>query len=465
MEISETAASIESAPVFSAPTETAAPISTPAAVGTVPTETPSTETAASEPQNVRDYLTQGLNDIYGTPAAEPVEEPATVAETIQTTDPAPEIQTATETPPEPSTTEQIPDIITELPTILTAEEIDKQFERAPKAIRDLTKSYADEARASRETVEKLGGTHFLEPMARIAEGIKSGENMGVFEGFLAATGVNGFTGLLDDALNLALVHIAQGEPTTEGEKVLKEQTTALVDKALQARFGENATLSRIAELCKYDQDGYLNVDDVRKYYEESDQSENPVVTAQKAEIERLKTELGQKDVSETEAKRTQEKQVFEQFTASANKSLDAVLDKHVFGKSVINPLPNDPAPIKTGKEAAKQLLNSFIQQKMSTDTKYADLKKSYARGEANTAKYQNAFSSLIETAMIEAREMASSLEGLFTATVPRNNLLLNDTPKTPPGEPTQTTAANPAVMSQEEYRVWLGKQIAAATSG
>lgn len=458
----ESTAAPAAAPASSTPAPGAAAETASSAAENVHTQTQDTS-ASSEPADIHEFLKTGflqLND------SKPAEVTDIVNETpVEQTDvPA---ETPAETAPAEATTEAAQPaekpLLTQKPVILTEDEIKTQFARVPKAAQSTILEYANLARSGQELIDKIGGEHFVEPVAKIAESIRNGDNMGVFSGYLEAGTVDGFADLINDTLDLAFVQIAQGEPTNDGEKWLKERTQTMLDSVLQTRFGENASLQRIEQLLKYDRDGYLNTDDVSKYYEEADAHENPVISSLKEENAKLKAQIGEKETIASEQKREQEKLAAERFATSTNETLDKVLSSMVYETSALNPVTTDSTAFKAGKEAAKSLLNSHAQTILKNNPQYAELQKSYLRGESSTAIYKSKLTGLMETAMLEAKEMASKFEAVFAevANNSRDVKLLNsqETQEQPVTEtPSIAKTSEVKALSSDDFHSWLSKQ-------
>jgi hypothetical protein len=504
--MSDTAIEPAAAPVaetVSAPVETSAPIAAaPETAESQPTATSADNSAAPvfNAGNVQDFILKGFEAIESPeqsaaetqaaaePAAPAVEtkeasEVVTESQPEKVSEPVkePEKPVEAEKPAE-TVTEEV-EAETKEPTlsdyfdnigkteILTREQIDAQFARAPKAIRDVAANYAELAQKGQEVVEKIGGEHFLEPLSQIADGIRKGENFGVFQGVLSAVGVDGFTDLLEDAMRVAVIETQSGQPKSDGEKYLQDRCKALVNGVLEARFGTGASLDRLEKLFKYDAQGLLNTSDIESYLTESESEPNPVIEQQKAEIETLRRQLEENKSQETEKKTQAERAQRDEFDKQANASLDKVLNDFVLTKSILRPIDNDSEPVSQGKKAAETLLKSYIQQQMKANPKYAELQKSFQKGEQNTAVYRNAYSSLLDTAMFNAREVASGIEAVFSQLYQnsRNQRLSESLEITTPTEqeqqpiaqPTETTKPlNKAAMTTEQWRAHLAQQLA-----
>lgn len=494
--MSDTAIEIAAAPAaeVSAPVE--APASSVAAPVTESTESQTTaDTSAAPVLDVQSFIMQGLTAIdnpepsEAEPAAEIVPPVAKEASAVVTESQPEKVAEPAKEPekPEPKSEEVEKPVETEEaeqpqePTlseyfdnigkteILTREQIDAQFARAPKAIRDIAAKYSTLALKGQEVVEKIGGEHFLEPLSQIAEGIKSGENFGVFQGILSASGVDGFTNLLEDAMRVAVIETQTGQAKTEGEKHLQSKCLEIVNGVLEARFGQGASLDRLEKLFKYEQQGLLNTTEVDSYFTEEKEA-NPLLAEKEAEIAQLRSQLEERASQETEKKTQYERAQRDEFDTQANASLDKVLNDFVLTKSILRPIENDSEQISQGKKAAETLLKSYIQQQMKTNPKYAELQKSFQKGEQNTAVYRNGFSSLLDTALFNARDVASGLEALVSQVYQNSrNAKLSETlqitapteQEQPPAPPTETTKPlSKAEMTREQWLAHLATELA-----
>lgn len=438
------------APIAPAPVESAPPTD-----AALPNEQPQIEeSAAVEPESTQDFIKKGLAEIWGT-----------AAETENPQDTPTVVEGVTETETGTEQTEQTNPTISEYAPgkfeILSADELNEKFNRAPIAIREYALAASEEAKIGRELTQKLGGEFFIEPITEIAQGIQNGENLGIFQGILKAGGVDSFAEMIDDVMTLALIDTQKNEPTNDGERFMQARCKEITDQILQNRFGENASIERIEELLKYDRDGYLNADDVRKYYEEDGDGENnPVIESLKQQVETLKGQLGEQTTSESEKQNAIERAANEKFTELSDQSLSKTMNDLVYQDSVIKPLETDSPEVKNAKETVKNLIDSFISNKFKTGS-YGDLKNSFKKGNQNTATFQSKFSEHLNSTVLEAKDLISGIEAMFAANISnsRNNqLLTKTTPGNPeiPNVPTETTAPkSTAQMSDEEYHEWL----------
>lgn len=427
---------------------------------------PAAETVP-ETESVTDFIKKGLSEIFATeqPAAETAEEEANTPEVVEGVTEVP-IEIAEDTKPDNL---EVADFVQGKFEILTDEQINEQFLRAPKGIREYAIAASREARAGRELTQKIGGEFFVEPLSKIAQGIQNGENLNIFHGILEAGGVDSFAEVLDDALQLALITTQQSEPTNEGERFLSQRCKEMVNQILETRFGENASIENIEKLLKYERDGYLNVSDVDSFYNDNKENEdNPLVKSLKSQVDTLQQQLNSQKTSETEQQNAQERAVTEKFTELSDSSLSKMMNDLVYKNSVIMPLEADSPEDKQAKATVKTLLDAFIGNKFKSDASFKVLQDSFKKGNQNTANFQTKFTNLIDTTISEARDLVSGIEAIFAAKISagRNNQLLNGQ-TTPPGNPeqplvpTQTAAPKaPAQMSEEEHHKWLRDQIA-----
>lgn len=435
-----------------------------------------TAAAIDHAESVHDFLKQQFMEMYGEQSGGSEEAAESAPELKQTSTedvPAPaEAEAATESaPPDSIEGIKLPGFSGDENALPTDEEVDEKYSRAPKAIREDLKAAYAQVRANNDLTERLGGENFIEPLADMVDAMKTGDNVRFFQGQLQAVGVDGFADFLEDAIKIAVIETQKAEPTNEGEKFLQDRCSQIVNDVLQARFGETATLERISELVKYDAEGYLNVDDVRRYYEDTLGEDNPVIQSLKADKEKLATELEEAKTATAQQQTQAMRQAHDKFSAQITTSTEQMVDKFLLSKSVLRPLDTDTIEIKNGKESLALLINNYVLQSVTGQRDYSMLMNSYAKGEQNTAVYRDRAANLLNTALLAAKPIIANLSASFAAgySTTRNNTLLNGRSQhsaaaaaaaSNGGQPTITSEPKKqTAMTSDEYHQYLVAQL------
>lgn len=456
------------------------------AAGTDPSAAPETDIPAADgdqPANesVQEYLMRNLlaedppvadapeaddpaDELPEDPVKDPAEEPP--AEDPKTQEPSkvddpekPDSKTSTNAPIK----------------ILSREEIEKQFDRAPKAIRDVAAAYGEAATDLQKRLDAFGGEHFAEPMQMIAEGLLKDNNISVIHGVLQAQGVDGFTGLMKDFMRVALIDAHNDDSKEEGATYFRNACETAITELFQARFGENASPALVTKLLKAQADGLIDTTDIDTYYEEGgDGTPNPVVKEQKDKIADLERQLLESKATETDTSLSNEKRFAEQWSTDIFK--DTNLEDLYFKHSVLKPVKGDSQELTAGKQQIKSLVLEAAREFQKNDPVYKKLQAAAYRGNGETAKYKTEKSALVENTIFHAKKVAAPLEALIgqiyalgrNANIPAiptaKKAAAAGNPSAQPQfelkEPTQTTAAPKKEWTPESWKAHMVSELA-----
>jgi len=393
-------------------------------VAAAPADASAADNDTTSFESVHDYIMHGLESGEKSPTDKPVAE-ATDTETPNDEPPSPELETEanpeekpTEEKSEEKDAEEVKAEASDKPYLLTREEIDKQFPRTSKEIRDVAARNAEIALEKQEILDSLGGESYIEPLQMIASGLHGGDNVSVFTGIFTAAGSAGFEGLVRDVLQLAFVDAVENEPKTEWEMQLNEALQSYVDTALAARLGDGVNMRYITKLVKYDRSGQLNTADVDQYFEETgedvDVIESPRIAALEQENRHLKEKLGQTSESQATAAKKADEEHREQYDTGFADNLTAMAKSKIFSKSVLREIDGDSAELKIAKGRARKMLLEGAIKESRDKSVYRKLRNSDRKGEKATAKYRKDLTTLIDDALAQVKIDASDLEPVFS---------------------------------------------------
>lgn len=298
----------------------------------------------------------------------------------------------------------------------TRAEIEKDFDRIPKAARSLLTEYAEAGTAMQATLETLGGEAFVAPLSKVVEGLQSedGNNMPVFSGLLEAGGIDRFADIVDDVMGLTMVEVLNNTPKNAGEKRLHDKLKQTSKRVIEAVFGDDATIEHIGKLVQYDKSGHLNTKDVDQYFEENPHEKEMPKDSKDRRIADLEAQLADKaksDDSETETA-ANDKSTAADFDKEMRSNTHPTLEATFFKTSILKPVQGDDETIRDGKKAARALVRTAFDSALRTDPRYTKLKESAAKGETTTANYKRRYAGLVESAISAASDAAAPLEAL-----------------------------------------------------
>lgn len=448
----------------------------PAANEPASTEDPKTD------ESVHDYLMRNLtaSETEETPAKEATEEPKDEPPANQETEPAEEQTPAEEQgeqePAKPESETETSKEDDSIKIVTRAEIESDKYKRMPKEIRDVAAANADAAEAFQKRLEAYGGEHFAEPMQAIAKGLLEDDNVPVIHGILAAQGVDGFTGLMKDILQVSIIDTHVNTPQDEGAKYFKDACEKITEDLFRQRFGENASPALIDKLLKYDREGLLNTGEIDEYYKENGDNSAPssLLKEKEEKIADLERKLELAAATETDAKAGDERRFAETWTTQMVEESTASLEDFYFKNSVLKPVAGDSPEMKAGKEQIKSMVLEAARSFQQADPKYKTLQAAAYRGNAGTAKYKLDKSKLVEGTVLHAKKVAAPLEALIAsvyvmgrnANIPKNAkpAASEDSSTQPasqpePKEPTQTAAPKREAMTTEEWNKYMTSEL------
>ena len=464
----------------------------------IPTEEPAAAAQATSPkgsdapaaekfESVQDFIMKGLADLdkpavetpkEEPPPAKPAEEPKEEPKADDPEEPKPGSEDPKPADSETKVDDKDQDAAPpQSGKILTREEIDKQFPRTSKEIRDVAAANGEAALALQKQIDdEYGGTHFAEPMKLIAKGLLEDDNMPVISGVLAAQGVEGFTGLMKDVMTVALIDTQTATAKTDGEKFFQEACKDVADEIFKQKFGDGASVGLIEKLLKYEAEGLLNTADVDEYYQtgEGKSTPSPLLKEKEERIAELERKLGESEASGAEKIQTEQRRHDDHWEKSTNEASDKVLDDLFFSRSVLKVLETDSPEIKEGKLAAQVLLKNEAKNYRKADQTYSKLKTASFKGNGGTAKYKKEYSALVDAQLFETKKLAAPLEALISTiySLSRNSNLpgtkkLAAPEASPPDpaapepkkEPTITKEADRPKMSREQWREHMEREL------
>lgn len=405
------------------------------------------------------------------PPADPVKEPA---EEPPAEDPTTQEPSESDDPEKSDSTSNTAAI-----KIVSREEIEKQFPRAPKEVRDIAAANAEAAIALQKQIETdFGGEHMAEPMKMIAKGLIEDDNIPVIHGILGAQGVDGFTGLLADFLHVALIDAPKADQKDEANRYFAEACSGVAEKIFKECFGENATPVLIKKLLKYEADGLLNTGDVDSFYTEDGEGKpNPIVKEQEDKIADLERQLAESKATETDKKATAEVRFAEEWSNEIFTETTTSLDDLYLKHSVLKPVKGDSPELTAGKDAIRKIVLESAREAQKADPEFKKLQAAAYRGNGETGKYKKAKAALVENTVFHAKKIAAPLEALVSQiyALGRNaNLPVPlpaaakaasagdpqpTNPQLEPKEPTQTTTAEKKPMTLEEWNKHMREEI------
>lgn len=347
--------------------------------------------------------------------------------------------------------------------------------------------WADGYKQGKETLEKIGGEPFVEPLSKMSTALRDASDNPLayhpfFEGIIDAGGDEALRKVIGQSVYMAFKQAVewQSDPATQawGEELLK-----IRDTALQERF--NTTPDRLDVAVSWDADGSIDKIDQFLKAEYNDEygsfDENKFFTAAKSwydEVKAIRSDPVKQKLAEenTALRRQQEKPADEKKAVSdktnekgfheyAEGEVEKALNNIVWKSSPLKDAEGDTAEMKKTKAFYR---GSLIQSALRHITDKAELRKGYSDGRHRTAVYASDLATALDAAIratnadkLTAEENIASLYGKQ-----RNPKLASKTengnppPAIPPATPTVPTDFKP--KAGEKSIADIEKDLAAA---
>jgi hypothetical protein len=441
------------------PPDSAATSAPPAAdAAQAPAATQGTEAAASTETGAT-AAPSSLDDIwkdFSSRAEQEQAAPEAPADAITTpapaTEPKPEEQTVGEGKPADDADEvkAEDDPLADDAKIPTRDEINEQFPRAPKPIRELAAELAEKAAASEAKLAKLGGDEGLEVAAGIIPHL--------FTTQVTPESVNGmFEALVDTNPQLVA---AMGEAFVN-EALNDERTgAAFGDRLLQSEFGEGYTADRLRELVELDRQGLIDVESLRE-----DLGTGREPTARERELE-AKLDAATKQVKELtggreDATRREEQRLAQTVKQAVSRAVMAkvlpIADKIGWVEKEGNKGPHAGLLARLGKLAVAEM-NAGIEQTPEWDAIQQLVSEGTAfRDEQPTRLMRVQLSAIAARGRANFKATARELKPLISLLAGQNAPPPSDDPPPPPtpgrsGDDATTTTERPAPTDAQQQK-------------
>jgi hypothetical protein len=336
---------------------------------------------------------------------EPVEEPEAEpeAEPETTDEPEAEAEVETETPVEDGEVK-----------ILTAEEIEAKFARSnTKEGRAYMAQVSAVAREGQEAIAKIGGTEFLEPLAKISTALQNADAdpsalQDFFVGIVDASGAETMLSVISQAMYMGFVKADDWAANPETAQ-LGEALHKIVDTSVQARWGVDS--ARMAQLVEWEKVGWL--DKLNEWVENNyvPQSEldemleinsNPVLKKLAQENQALKKQGEKATPKEGFEPAAEHESAFTTFIAD---SVKPVFEDVILKGSPLKDASTDTPAMKDTKAFIRSALEHKVLQEFETSPARAKLLDDFRKGKQHTATYKS--------------ELAKALDGVRRGTKPQ----------------------------------------------
>lgn len=422
-----------------------------------------------------------------TPPATP-QEPAAVQEPDENQEAE---QPPTEQPPDQTAEETPEDAPSEF---LTREQIEEKYARSNTiGLRNYAAQVSEQAREATETVNKvmsaIGGDMFVEPLAKMAEGLQSDDPAAMqkyFEGIVDLGGEEALTKNIGQAIWMGFTQAeewAKNPETAEFGKALIEMSNT----AIEQRFGVNS--DRIRQMAEFDKLGWNDkfqqwvekyatapedLVDIWDEFEQMLQVQNdPIKRAQAEKIIALeKSQQEAKAEQKQEAAKPVDNSAFNDY---ATKAIGTVNEQVYWKDSPLLDHKDDTPEMKETKAFFRSALNQQAAQAFQANANRSRLASGFRDGKSGTAVYQKTLTDALDEALqktapdlAKAEKILASLYGKTrNAKLVAQNTTVNQPAPTPqvPATPTVPTNFAPTGIKTDDQILGDLEQAFAAQPG
>jgi hypothetical protein len=362
-------------------------------------------------------------DAEEVPDAEPEapEEAEAEPDAADDAEPAPEAEPAA--PAEP--TEEVADFdaLSRAPEFLDAEQIKAKFPRnSSKELIEYAAGLSEQARTGHETVERLGGEPFIEPLSQISQGLQEGSAEAISQGIISASGADGYLNFLAQSINFSIAGVEEMDKANPELKEFAHAVREMRNNALQAHFGEHANpenLQRFSEIArigwlekitKWEKDGYVDRDEAAELLTLGNDPKLLAEREKNAELSRQLEENKRQIAADAAARDGEADNSFSKFVTDG---IANAMNTVVLATSVLRDLPTDTPEMKDEKAFLRnRLLNDAVQAFNSNPGK-AELLKGFRQGRSSTATYMTALAAGFNDALLQIKEPTSVAERML----------------------------------------------------
>lgn len=410
-------------------------------------------------------------------APEPVEEPAVPDEAPEA---APdEIKTDEETVPddeaeagnegdEPGESDDDnPDEELDYPT---EDELKARLPRAVplKVVRQFAR-YVDEAREGTEMKTALGGSPFIQPLAKISEALRSTDTkpeafVPFFTGIMEAAGDEALSKVIGQSIYMGFVQGPEWANNPE-TKEFGDKLHEMADKAVQMRFG--TTIEEMERATSFARDGSL--DKVLGWIEDGYVSSEDLAELKAIRSDPVKQRLSEENLAlkrqqekpAAEVKPTQDQEGDAAFTSHIGSAVDNVLDDVVLKSSPLREDKSDSPELKEHKAYFRNALAQKAREAVARSAENAKLQTGFRQGKQRTAVYQSDLATLflekilpdIDKDRQQAEQIISQLYGKTrNAQLKAKETVNGNTPAAPPAALTVPTDFKPQANGTKSIR-------------
>lgn len=379
------------------------------------------------------------------PAAEPAEaEPEAETESEEATEE--ETETKPEAEAEAAADEEV--------KILTPEEIEAKFARSnTKEGRAYMAQVSAIAQQGQETVAKLGGTEFIEPLAKMSTALQAGQDdpealNEFFIGITEASGAETLVTILGQALYMGFVKAdewAKNPATADFAAAIKN----VVDINVQAKWGVDS--DRMAKLVEWEKVGWLDKLDewvTNNYVPQSELDEmleintNPTLKRLAEENQELKRQREKVTPAEkSDQPQAGQESAFDSYIAD---SITPVLTAAVWKGSPLQDISTDTAAMKETKAFLRTALTQQAVGEFASNPARAKLLADYQRGKSSTAIYKSELAKAINSTVNATRPQTKMAEEILAKLYGKTRAAHVPQPKTD-----QTPAPLPPTVPQK----------------
>tara|TARA_R110000868_G_scaffold45145_2_gene150081 strand:+ start:418 stop:1812 length:1395 start_codon:yes stop_codon:yes gene_type:complete len=351
--------------------------------------------AADEPPAQVDNLTADQptpEEVVADPVPE-VEEPATADEPVE--EPQTAEEDGDETPAEDEEAQEDGEL-----TYPTEEELFEQLPRSvPKHVVKQMAQYAAIAKERGESLDKIGGDAFIEPLAKMVESLKSGSDdpnayIPFLQGITEAGGDDALLEVLSHAMYVGLVKgpdWAANADTAEFGAEISQRTNAF----LEMRFG--LPIDKLDRFTTFDKIGWFDkiegwIKDEYVSQAELDEliqvTADPVLTKQAEKIAELERRQ-EKTVEESKTATVPDSEIEQNFSEYLGNAVDHVLETVIFTDSALKDLAGDSAELKQDKAKFRSQLAQQMRLELDRHPNRSKLLSGFKKGRQQTSVYQH----------------------------------------------------------------------------
>lgn len=272
-----------------------------------------------------------------------------------------------------------------------------------------------------ETIDRLGGEHFVPALEKVSAGLQQGNSASVFEGVVSAASSEGLLNLIGDTLDLAFLQadsFAKEAETAQFGSALR----AIAEAAIQRKFGESVSmesLSRLTQLAeigwlekidKWTTDGWVDRDEADELIKAAN---DPKALAIAKENARLKAELEKKAGEASKAEADKANELEGRFHKTVTDNISKTLHNVVLPKSILRDLATDTPEMKEQKALIRSTIEQKAVEAFQALESSSDLLKGFKQGKYATGVYQTQFVNAVNSALLQVKAQTALAEKMF----------------------------------------------------